>query len=207
MDQSRVVYDSTHPQIVTVNRVQSKKSVVLSFDDGPSKVLPQILDILKQQDVPAMFFWQSRLLYRARPWQRVLGEGHIIGTHSRKHRNLVQLSYEEQYLDMRNSIAHIEKTTGMPVVFFRPPYGRFNSDTLKAAEALGLTTVMWRVASMDWELKDDPTQIIRYVTENLEDGAIILLHELKQTVAMLPQLITAIKEKGYGFSLLNNEEQ
>lgn len=200
------MYDSTHPQIVTVNGAQSNKSVILSFDDGPSKVLPQILDILKQYDVPAMFFWQSRLLYPSRPWQRVLDEGHIIGTHSRKHRNLVQLSYEEQHQDIQNSLAHIEKTTGMPVAFFRPPYGRFNSDTLRAAKILGLTTVMWRIASMDWELKDDPSQIIRYVTENLEDGAIILLHELEQTVAILPQLITAIKEQGYSFSVLPNEQ-
>ncbi|MBT2569659.1 polysaccharide deacetylase family protein [Planococcus sp. ISL-110] len=193
--------------MVTAHQAQKKKSVVLSFDDGPSKVLPQILDILKQQKVPAMFFWQSRLLYPARPWQRVLDEGHVIGTHSRKHRNLVQLSYEEQCRDIRNSLAHIEKITGTQVVFFRPPYGRFNSDTIKAARALGLTTVMWRIASMDWELKDDPSQIIRYVTENLEDGAIILLHELEQTVAILPHLIKAIKEQGYSFSLLPTEEE
>ncbi|WP_244946838.1 polysaccharide deacetylase family protein [Planococcus soli] len=200
------MYDSTHPQIITGSPVLSEKSVVLSFDDGPSKVLPQILDILKQFDVPAMFFWQSRLLYPSRPWQRVLDEGHIIGTHSRKHRNLIQLSYEEQYRDIQNSLAHIEKTTGMPVIYFRPPYGRFNSDTLKAANALGLTTVMWRIASMDWELKDDPSQIIQYVIENLEDGAIILLHELEQTADILPQLITAIKEQGYTFSVLPNEQ-
>ncbi|EIM06929.1 polysaccharide deacetylase [Planococcus antarcticus DSM 14505] len=180
--------------------------MVLSFDDGPSKVLPQILDILKQQDVPAMFFWQSSLLYPARPWQRVLDEGHIIGTHSMKHRNLVQLSYEQQHQDIRNSMTHIEKTTGTSVVYFRPPYGRFNSNTLKVANALGLTTVMWRIASMDWELKSDPHKIIQYATENLEDGAIILLHELEQTVAILPQLITAIKEQGYGFSLLPTKE-
>lgn len=199
------MYDSTHPQIVIANSTKNRKTVVLSFDDGPSRVLPEILDILKQQHVQAMFFWQSRLLHPARPWQRMLDEGHIIGTHSKKHRNLVQLSYEEQYLDIQQSLMHIEKTTDTPVTFFRPPYGRFNSDTLKAAEALGLTTVMWRIASMDWELKNDPGQIVRYVTENLEDGAIILLHELEQTVAILPELITAIKKQGYGFSLLPNE--
>ena len=115
----------------------------------------------------------------------------------------MQLSYEEQYLDLKNSVAHIESITGTPVSYFRPPFGRFDSNTLKAANALGLTTVLWRVASMDWELKNDPDQIIRYVEENLEDGAIILLHELEQTVAILPQLIQAIKKQGYSFSLLH----
>lgn len=196
------MYDSTNPQIITLNQIHSDKSVVLSFDDGPSKVLPQILDILKEENVQAMFFWQSRLLYPSRPWQRLVDEGHILGTHSMKHRNLVELSYEEQYEDIRNSVAHIEKITGNPLVYFRPPYGRYDRNTLKAAKALNLTTVLWRIASMDWELKEDPDQIVRYVTENLEDGAIILLHELEQTVAILPQLIKAIKEQGYSFSLL-----
>lgn len=200
------MYDSTHPEIVTSTRLQSKKSVILTFDDGPSKRLPQLLDILKQHDVQAMFFWQSHLLYPARPWQRLLDDGHVLGTHSMKHRNLIQLSYEKQYQDIHNSMLHIEKITGTPVVFFRPPYGNYNADTLRAAKALGLTTVMWRIASMDWELKEDPQQIIRYITENLEDGAIILLHELEQTVTILPQLIHAIKQQGYSFSLVDTND-
>ncbi len=205
MDQSRVVYDSTHPDIIIHHQIPNKKSVTLTFDDGPSHVLPQLLDILKEYDVTAMFFWQSRLLYPARPWQRLLNEGHVLGTHSIKHRNLVQLSYEEQYADIQKSKAHIENITGTPITYFRPPYGNFNASTIKAANALELTTVMWRIASMDWELKNDPDQIIRYVVDHLEDGAIILLHELVQTVAVLPQLIQAIQAQGYDFTVLPNK--
>lgn len=200
------MYDSTHPEIVTNNFLQSKKSVTLTFDDGPSKVLPQLLDVLKQHEVQAMFFWQSRLLYSARPWQRLVDDGHVVGTHSTKHRNLLQLSYEDQFEDIQKSVAHIENITETPVTLFRPPYGNFNADTLKVAKALGLTSVMWRIASMDWELKNDPNQIIDNVVDNLEDGAIILLHELTQTVAILPQLIQAIKERGYHFSVLHNKK-
>ncbi len=200
------MYDSTHPEIVTNNFLKSKKSVTLTFDDGPSKVLPQLLDVLKQHEVQAMFFWQSRLLYSARPWQRLVDDGHVVGTHSTKHRNLLQLSYEDQFEDIQKSVAHIENITETPVTLFRPPYGNFNADTLKVAKALGLTSVMWRIASMDWELKNDPNQIIDNVVDNLEDGAIILLHELTQTVAILPQLIQAIKERGYHFSVLHNKK-
>lgn len=136
----------------------------------------------------------------------MLTEGHQIGTHSVNHRNLtVKMTQQQQYNELKKSLDVIEHITGTPVKFFRPPYGQFNDDTLQAAKRLELKTVMWRIASMDWELKDDPEQIIANVVDHLEDGAIILLHELSQTVKVLPQLIDAIKEQGYEFAVLETE--
>lgn len=196
------MYDSTNSDIVTTVATSKQKEVVLTFDDGPSRVLPEILTILKGEDIPAVFFWQSKLLYPARPWQQVLKEGHMIGSHSVKHRHLIKLDYDEQFKVMKQSISQLEKVTGQKVKYFRPPFGSFNEDTLLAAEELGLTTVMWRIASFDWELKENPREIISNVVDHLEDGAIILLHELQQTVQILPDLIHAIKDKGFEFSLL-----
>ncbi|WP_153735394.1 polysaccharide deacetylase family protein [Aquibacillus halophilus] len=180
----------------------TQKSVVLTFDDGPSKVLPEILDILRETNVPAVFFWQSRLLYPTRPWKRVLDEGHWIGTHTINHPDMERLSYQKQLKQLQNSVKHLEDITGNKVTYFRPPFGRYNDDTIKAAQQLELIPVMWKIASIDWELKNNPNQIINNVVNNLEDGSIILLHELKQTLSILPQLIDAIREKGYTFRLL-----
>lgn len=196
------MYDSTNSNIVTKVEARGKKSIALTFDDGPSRVLPGILDVLHQEAVPATFFWQTRLLYPERPWKRVLAEGHQIGTHSTKHLNLVKHPYEKQYQDIRNSVKKIETITGNQIKYFRPPFGQFNNDTIKIAKELNLTPVLWRIASMDWELKNNPEQILLNVVENLEDGAIILLHELTQTLEILPSLIKVIKEKGYAFRLL-----
>ncbi|MEK5064009.1 polysaccharide deacetylase family protein [Cytobacillus sp. FSL R5-0596] len=197
------MYVSNDPDIQLINAGQSsKKTLTLSFDDGPSRVLPEILDILKTEKVPAVFFWQSRLLYTGRPWKRVLEEGHQLGTHSSKHSNYVKLSPEEQFRDLRTSKLKIESITGHEVKLFRPPYGQYNEHTIAAAKELGLSTILWRISSMDWELKEEPEQIVSNVLENLEDGAIILLHELSQTVDALPELIAEIRGKGYEFSLL-----
>ncbi|UOR10831.1 polysaccharide deacetylase family protein [Halobacillus amylolyticus] len=196
------MYDSNDSDVVTTVQSKAEKSVVLTFDDGPSKVLTQILDVLKAENVPAVFFWQSRLLYPKRPWNRVLGEGHIIGSHTTKHSNLTKLSYEEQYKEIQNSITKIERITGNKIKYFRPPFGQYNADTIKAVKQLNGIPVMWRIASIDWELKEDPQQIITNVADNLEDGAVILLHELKQTLEVLPELIKAIRDKGYSFTLL-----
>jgi len=193
------VYDSNDSSVLTSIKTQPQKSVVLTFDDGPSSVLDSILDVLKEENVPATFFWQSRLLYESRPWKRVLEEGHQIGTHSTKHVNLTNLSYEEQYKDLAQSVAKIEAITRNKVVYFRPPFGQYNAHTLSAAKALNLVPVMWRISSMDWELKNNPDQIISYVIDHIEDGAIILLHELQQTLEALPTLIKTIKSMGYTF--------
>ncbi|WP_186577675.1 polysaccharide deacetylase family protein [Aquibacillus kalidii] len=188
--------------MLTKASTKDQKSVVLTFDDGPSKVLPKILDILSQEKVPAVFFWQTKLLYEQRPWKRVLDEGHVIGTHTINHPNLQKLTYEQQYKQLASSKAKIEHITGQNVTYFRPPFGQYNNETIQAAKALQLTTVMWRIASIDWELKWNPHTIVDNVIENLEDGAIILLHELKQTVDVLPILIEKIRAKGYTFSLI-----
>lgn len=57
---------------------------------------------------------------------------------------------------------------------------------------------------MDWELKNDPDQIKTFIMDHLEDKAIILLHELPQTVKILPSLIRQIKQQGYHFQLLGS---
>lgn len=202
------MYDSQNPEVLSSvpSRISGRRSVILTFDDGPSRVLPEILDILKDSGVPAVFFWQSRLLHKERPWKRVIAEGHKIGTHTVNHRNLTDnMTKQQQYDELKKSSDTIERITGESVKFFRPPYGQFNVDTLEAAGQLNLQTVMWRVASMDWELKDDPDQIITNIVDHLEDGAILLLHELRQTVQILPQLIAAIQEQGYDFATLETE--
>jgi peptidoglycan/xylan/chitin deacetylase (PgdA/CDA1 family) len=196
------VYDSPNHDVMT-HKNSAKKKVILTFDDGPGRVLPELLDILKTEKVPAMFFWQSRLLYRDRPWKRVLDEGHVIGTHSCKHLNFSNLSYAEQFEDLERSKRKIEAITGTPVTYFRPPFGRYDLATTKAARDLGLKTVMWRISSMDWEFACHPEEILSNVVPNLEDGAIILLHELKQTVQILPELIERIRSEGYGFTVLS----
>ncbi|RNF39862.1 polysaccharide deacetylase family protein [Planococcus salinus] len=196
------MYDSTNPDIVTSIGPSEEKSVVLTFDDGPSKLLPRFLDVLQQHGVPAVFFWETRLLHPDRPWKRVLEEGHQLGTHATKHVNLTKLTHEQQYNELKNSQQRIETITGATVKLFRPPFGQFNDDTLQAAKRLGMTTVMWKVAPIDWELKESPEQIVANTVSHLEDGAIILLHEIRPTLGILPQLIEAIREKGYTFKLL-----
>jgi peptidoglycan/xylan/chitin deacetylase (PgdA/CDA1 family) len=205
VENSEVVYDRKDQQVITRSHELTQirqKSVVFTFDDGPGRYLPQILDVLKMEDVPAVFFWQTRLLHTKRPWRRVIEEGHLIGSHSCKHPDFRKMEYQEQYDELFYSKQKLEQVTGQPVRYFRPPFGQYDTCTLKALKALDMIPVMWSTASLDWELKEQPEQIVSNVVSHLEDGAIILLHELSQTLLVLPELIRQIRNEGYSFSLL-----
>jgi peptidoglycan/xylan/chitin deacetylase (PgdA/CDA1 family) len=198
------VYDLLDEDIIVFNKTKiNTPYVTLTFDDGPSKVLIPILDILKEKEIQAVFFWQSRLCHHMRPWQRIVNEGHQVGSHSRNHANFSKLSFSEQYEQMKYSKEKIEKLSKGKVKYFRPPFGQFNDNTTKAAKELNLEIVMWRIASLDWQKGITADELIKNVCDNLEDGAIILLHELPITVEALPKLIDGIREKGYTFSLLD----
>jgi peptidoglycan/xylan/chitin deacetylase (PgdA/CDA1 family) len=120
----------------------------------------------------------------------------MIGTHGHSHRMLTKLSYEEQLNDIKASKEHLESITGQPIRWFRPPFGLFNEDTMRAAQKLHLNMVLWQVASWDWMHQKDEEKILDNVLEYVEPGDIILLHELPQTVNVLPQLIHGIQQKG-----------
>jgi peptidoglycan/xylan/chitin deacetylase (PgdA/CDA1 family) len=198
------VYDWENKEIWTNKQnwdKQSSKSLILTFDDGPSSVLIPILDILKKHEVKAMFFWQSRLLHKHRPWKRVVDEGHIIGGHSLRHRDLTRLSRVEQLHDIELNKKHIENVTGQHMKYFRPPYGQFNEDTLSVLKELNIIPFLWEIAGLDWEHKDNPGHIVQNILNNAENGSVILLHELKQTALILDELISELKAEGFSFEL------
>jgi peptidoglycan/xylan/chitin deacetylase (PgdA/CDA1 family) len=198
------VYDlGDNRWITNLNQVVlSKKKVMLSFDDGPGRYLPTILDTLQEKQVKAVFFWHSRLFYKERPWERVLREGHIIGSHAANHKNLTSLSKEKQYIHIKASLDKLEQIIGQKIQYFRPPFGQYNEETMGIIEELGLTPVMWDLTSYDWEYKHNPDCIKSNILDHLQDGSIILLHELRQTALILAELIDEIRNKGFEFDIL-----
>jgi len=200
----QVVYDLQDDRwIINGNQIRPMRNeVILTFDDGPSRHLNSILDILKDKQVQAMFFWQTRLLFKERAWKRILNEGHKIGAHTHTHKNLVKLTKEQQYKQIKNNIDKIQEITGTKATYFRPPFGQYNEDTMSILLNLNLTPVMWEISSFDWDNKNTPENIVCNVDHHIREGSIVLLHELEQTVQILPQMIDSIRGKGFGFAVL-----
>lgn len=198
------MYDFNDPRwIQNINEESSPKhGVMLTFDDGPGRYTNELLDILQAYEVKAVFFWQSRLVYHKRPWQRLLKEGHILASHAHNHSNLTRLTKEEQFHHINNSKKMLENLSGKEIKYFRPPFGQYNEDTMDIIEELNLIPIMWEISSYDWDLILEPEKITSNIVEHVKEGSIILLHELEQTVKALPSIIEGVHEKGLRFELL-----
>src|SRR5262249_57993751 len=109
---------------VESNVQPSDKTLALPFDDGPDpRYTAQILDILKQRQVPATFFVVGM---RAEPQagllQRMYAEGHEIGNHTYAHPNLAMTWGRRTVRELNATQRIIQHATGVSSVLFRPPY-------------------------------------------------------------------------------------
>ena len=175
-----------------------KMLVALTFDDGPSvETTPTLLDILYKEDVPATFFMLGNLA-RNHPEivKRAASEGHEIASHTMYHQNLIRISASAAESDINEAKSVFNDILGKTPSLTRPPYGNIN-DTVRSAT--GTPLILWSVDTLDWKNKD-PAAILATATEQVHDGAIILMHDIHPTsVEAVPTLIATLRDAGYEF--------
>jgi peptidoglycan/xylan/chitin deacetylase (PgdA/CDA1 family) len=188
---------------------QNLPLVALTFDDGPSKYTPQILDTLAKYNVKATFFMIGSNVDRCPAIaRRVAAEGHAIGNHTYSHPFWAPMEMPvllRRELDKaENSIV---RATDQRPCYFRPPHGWRSPWMMQLARKEKYTVVTWTVSPDDWQ--HISRKIIEHrVLSKCGAGSIILMHdgiELKQdpqrqeTVAALPVIIAELKSRGYQF--------
>jgi peptidoglycan/xylan/chitin deacetylase (PgdA/CDA1 family) len=185
---------------------RDRKVVCLTFDDGPrGKILPPVLDALKEYGIKATFFMVGhRILEHPDQVREVIREGHEVGNHSETHSRLDLLSPDQ----VRSELALCENnfrqaTGGTKMALFRPPGMRFSPAVLKVAAEFGYTTVSGNYGARDFQLEPGgPTvanakEIADYVLDNVTPGGIILLHENYETAEALPTILKGLIDRGY----------
>ena len=147
------------------------KKLSLTFDDGPSPPCTEaLLAVLSYYSVPATFFMiGERMLAQESTVKRVEQAGHVIGNHTRTHRNLRGATFEE--------LDHEINRWGQ---YFRPPGGHYDDGVLEYLRDHDIQLAMWDVEGLDWKLRT-ADEIVAYLDAqmaNLEgDSAIVLLHD------------------------------
>lgn len=178
----------------------SQKQVYFTFDLGyEAGYTGEVLDILKEYQIKGVFFLCGNYLSQTDLIARMQNEGHQIGNHTNKHRDLPTLSETE----IRKDLTDLQLPT--TAKFFRPPQGRFDEKTLRVAQEEGLRAVLWSLAIVDWQKtpKLDVTACTNKILERVHPGAIMLFHITNPgTPEMLRQVIPALREKGYTFGEL-----
>jgi cellulose synthase/poly-beta-1,6-N-acetylglucosamine synthase-like glycosyltransferase/peptidoglycan/xylan/chitin deacetylase (PgdA/CDA1 family)/spore germination protein YaaH len=190
--------------------------IALTFDDGPDpNWTPAILDILKEENVPATFFIIGKN-GQAYPdlMRRLVNEGHEIGNHTYTHPNLGEIPASLTDLELNATQRLIESETGRSTVLFRPPYfGDAECDKPQEvepallAQQLGYLMVGVRIDPDDWELPVTADDIIKRTLARVGDnnpdtrGQVVLLHDSggnrAATIAALPELIRDLRARGF----------
>ena len=191
------------------------KTIVLTFDDGPhGTYTPEIAAILKQYDVPGVFFQvgsnlgtvgadgKPHLNARAQVSKQLQAAGHVLANHSLTHAQLSKRSGDalrDEILVTDKLLTSVDERRS---VLFRFPYGARNAEGMDILSAAHLRSVMWNVDSLDWA-DPVPASIAQRVLSTLEKEGrgIILFHDIhERTVKALPGILSKLVADGYQFA-------
>lgn len=188
-------------------------AVALTFDDGPDPVYtPQVLDILRDQHVPATFFIIG-VNGEEYPWllRREVAEGHEIGNHTFTHPNIANISRAQLRFELSATQRLFESVLGLQSHLFRSPYAEDaepeTADQVRPLEQVaqrGYLMVGMRIDPGDWQ-RPGVDEIVKRTVEQAEsgEGNVILLHDAggdrTETVEALPLLIRALRARGFRF--------
>lgn len=186
--------------------------VCLTFDDGPDpRYTPEVLKILRQFQVPAVFFLVGAKAERYPDLvKRIEAEGHQIGCHAYYHRHAYLLSLWKSVVIIDKGRQAIEKITGKPVHWFRPPWGALNLFQYLFLKRHYLQVVLWNSNARDWKKKTGPAGVCKRLLKKVKPNSIIVLHDAggekgapENTVAALPGIIRQLQRDGYTFVSLD----
>lgn len=185
------------------------RSLYLTFDEGyENGYTAQILDVLKENNVPAAFFVTGPYLEKEEELvRRMFDEGHIVGNHTVHHPSMPQLESTDKAAEEVVKLTEMCKEKyGQDMKYFRPPRGEYSERTLRLTSDLGYTNVFWSFAYKDWDVKNQKGTEYAYdqIKKGVHDGAVLLLHAVsKDNADVLDRVIKDLKSEGYHFRSLD----
>jgi peptidoglycan/xylan/chitin deacetylase (PgdA/CDA1 family) len=149
-----------------------KRSVYLTFDDGPSKELtPWLLETLKKAEIKATFFCVgNNVKNHPELYRQIISEGHRVGNHTMHHENGLKTTSADYLRSVKEAQKQIDSE------LFRPPYGKLSIKQYFQIKRLHMKVVFWSWLSYDF----DPTQSVDELKKNLhtiKGGDILVFHD------------------------------
>lgn len=219
-------YQSLYPDFYAPQTYQAvdrdKKTIYITFDDGPTERTDEVLDILARENVKATFFvihheeegTEDRL-------RRIVAEGHTLGMHSYSHKyNQIYSSVEAYLDDMYKIFTEIKEITGMTPSVFRFPGGSINVYNSALAQEMISEMIRRGFVPFDWNLSNgDGVKIapsVDQLVENVVGSAgkmergIVLMHDgtsKVNTVQALAPTIEKLRAMGFSFDSLTYRDK
>ncbi|MFD0266777.1 polysaccharide deacetylase family protein [Streptomyces sp. NPDC127106] len=194
----------TLPPVFTTIPTEDKV-VFLTVDDGAEKD-PEFLKMMQELKIPYTAFLSDYLVRDNYPYfKEMQAAGVSLNNHSLNHRYMPGLSYDKQRQEICGQQDAIKRAFGKRPTLFRPPYGNYNHDTLRAAKSCGITAVPL------WNAEAFPNRMdYREWDRDLHPGDIILTHfrgreDWEGTMPdMVRHVMKTVTDKGYAVARLED---
>jgi len=185
-----------------------EKTLVLTFDDGPSESTMDVLGVLSSYGVRATFFVLGENAASNPEVVRALAEaGHGVAIHGWSHTAFTELDPEVLTEDICRTEALLREVSGAECRDIRPPYGVYDQELISRFEDRGLVTWLWTAEARDWAADKTADRIARKILLSLTPGGIVLLHDgggdRTETVRALPRIIEGAHARGFRFQTLD----
>lgn len=187
---------------LTYRAETEEKIIALTFDDGPTKNVDQLLPLLDEYNAKSTFFLIGNEIEKHPEEAKKLVEaGHQIGNHTYSHKRMVlkSPSFIEEEIEKTDEL--IRSIGYEAEIDFRPPYGKKFVCLPYYLNKTNKETIMWSLDPETYYISVD--EKINYVMENIQPGSIILLHPMyDQTGGTLQVVETILREltnEGYKF--------
>lgn len=182
----------------------SVKKMNITFDDFPSgeEESNSLLDILEKEHIKVTFFVSGEKAEKYPSLiKRAFTCGHNLGIHSYHHIDFTELSEKQLIKEISDTSDVIYNLTGKRPLLLRPPGGHVNKFIEEIALQLNLKIFLWTINPLDYQRPGRQIIAERILGELKKDREIILLHDgVKETLDILPELISIFRDRGYEFS-------
>ena len=182
------------------NRIPIHQRVAfLTMDDGQTQ-LSAAGPLMAAAHIPFTMFLIGPVAAKNPPFfERLAGEGGVIEDHTLTHPIMRGLPYARQRQEICGARDLLHSTFQITPRFFRPPYGNYDQNTLRAVHDCGLQ------AAFNWaETVNGGKVYYQTATHKIEPGDIILMHFRPAFVSDVIAALNAIHESGLTPALLEN---
>lgn len=186
--------------------------IYLTFDDGPSSLTEDILDILREYDAKATFFAIGRDDEDDKAmYSRIVESGHTLGMHSYSHKyDEIYASTDAFKADLDRIRELIKDETGVLPVYYRFPGGSSNNvaplsrmeEFIDILHGEGIEYIDWNIEAGDASSKKmTADEIVEKVFKDFGKyhTNVVLLHDgsgHEATVEALPLIIERARNMG-----------
>ncbi len=187
-----------------IARVETdRKIIALTLDDGPApKYLDDVLDTLRDLDIPATFYLVGNAATQYPGLVRQIAEaGHEIGNHSYTHPRLLLTRQSRIAREIEDTDAALRAAGYSGPISFRPPYGKKLLALPWYLSKHDRPSIMWSIAPEHWEgpIDDRAARIV----QDARPGDIILLHVMwpvsQGSRDLLTPMVIGLKDQGFEF--------